>query len=116
MPSPETLSIEPLLEPVPGPDPAGLPVAYTEFRAPCKEVQTDHNAADYGPGTPANQEPARKADWSKVIDLATKTVTRESKDLEVAGRLPLALAQVHRFSGLRDGLHLMRLMVDQCWD
>jgi type VI secretion system protein ImpA len=39
-----------------------------------------------------------------------------SKDLQVAARLTEALARLHGFAGLRDGLRLLADLTDQAWD
>src|SRR5687767_1566228 len=116
MSSPALFEIEELLQPIPGSDPAGRPVDYLDFRAQFKELTTEHNPEEYDPGTPGREKPATKADWQRVLELARKTLAKESKDLEVAGRFTQALTHVHRFAGLRDGLELIKQLVEQCWD
>ena len=51
-----------------------------------------------------------------MIRLASDTLTETSKDLLVAARLTEALTKEHGFGGTRDGLRLMRRLVEECWD
>src|SRR5262249_9209323 len=48
--------------------------------------------------------------------LSQKTLREKSKDLLIAAKMTEALVRVHGFAGLRDGLHLLRRMVADCWD
>ena len=45
-----------------------------------------------------------------------ETLKNTSKDLLVAARLTEALTREHGFAGTRDGLQLMRRLVEECWD
>src|SRR5262249_40431356 len=56
------------------------------------------------------------ADWSSIIRLSQDTLRTTSKDLLVAARLTEALVKKHGFGGLRDGLQLLRRMIEDCWD
>src|SRR5205807_5490807 len=58
----------------------------------------------------------KRADWPAIISLAQDILKNTSKDLLVAARLTEALTRDSGFSGLRDGMHLLRLLVEQCWD
>jgi type VI secretion system protein ImpA len=51
-----------------------------------------------------------------VCKLARDTLAHSSKDLYVAARLTEALTRLHRFTGLRDGLRLLRGLVEQYWE
>jgi type VI secretion system protein ImpA len=114
MPSPPILDLESLIAPIPGDDPAGssVPFAVTqELEEMRKEVDPDSFAKD----DPTRPE-AKKADWKGTIELTQETLRTTSKDLLIAARLTEALAKAHGFAGLRDGLQLFRVLVDQCWD
>jgi len=110
MASPPTLEIPPLLEPIPGDNPAGEKYLPQNIK---DKLDEDRREVEPEEGVP--EEP-KKADWRGVVRTATETLTNVSKDLLVAARLTEALVKLHGFAGLRDGLHLMREMVEQCWD
>jgi type VI secretion system protein ImpA len=104
-----------LLAPIPGDDPAGGSVPF-EVRHQLEEYRKEDNPDDFAPNDPLKPEKLRKADWPGIVRLARETLSHTSKDLLVAARLTEALARVHGFPGVRDGLHLLRELVEQCWD
>ena len=114
MPSPPILDFDTLVAPIPGDDPAGSPVPFAvteQLEEMRKEIDPDSFSKD----DPTRPE-AKKADWRGTIELAQETLRNTSKDMLIAARLTEALVKVHGFAGLRDGLHLLRLLAEQCWD
>jgi type VI secretion system protein ImpA len=73
-----------------------------------KEYQRTLRADD--PGGPHDPE------WKKIIDLSSKTLIENSKDIDIATRLVEALTKQHGFPGLRDGLQLLRRLNEEAWD
>jgi type VI secretion system protein ImpA len=115
MPTPDILSFQSLIEPIPGDNPAGGSVPFQtreQFEEARKEINPDSFAAD----DPHRPTEAKYADWRGIIRLAEETLANTSKDLQTTARLTEALTREHGFAGLRDGLHLFRLLIDQCWD
>jgi type VI secretion system protein ImpA len=115
MSPPPVLDIDSFLAPVPGDDPAGSVVPH-QVRHDLEEGRREDNPDDYAPDDPMRPEEFRKADWPGLVRLAEETLRNTSKDLLVAARLTEALVQLHGFAGLRDGLRLLRQLVDVCWD
>jgi type VI secretion system protein ImpA len=115
MASQPLLDFDPLLVPIPGDNPAGGAIPF-EIREKLEEGRKEINLEDFDPEDPAKPTEAKKADWNGIIRLAQETLSKTSKDLLVSARLTEALVKQHGFAGLRDGLHLMRLLVEQCWD
>jgi type VI secretion system protein ImpA len=103
------LEIDPLLAPLPGDNPAGESLPF-ELRARLEDMRITREGEDVPP------EEVKKADWPAIISLAQETLTQTSKDLLVAARLTEALVKQNGFAGLRDGLRLLRSLVEQCWD
>lgn len=56
------------------------------------------------------------APWRQVADLAPKILRETSKDLEVCCWYTEALIRLHGLSGLRDGLHLIKKLIEDYWD
>jgi len=56
-----------------------------------------------------------RADWQKVVQLSTKILTEEGKDLGVMVWLVEGLTRKHGFAGLRDGLKVLAMAHEQCW-
>lgn len=109
------IEIDSLLEPIPGDEAAGNAVPFNVRR------QLDENRKEILPEAFSDDDPMRPeqpklADWPAIVDLAQKTLKDDSKDMLVAARLTEALAKEHGFGGLRDGLVLMRRLIEECWD
>ncbi len=115
MSSPPLLDVDALLAPVAGENPAGESVPFAlreQLEVARKEIDPDAFDAD----DPTRPTEAKRADWQSIIRLAQEALTRTSKDLLVAARLTEALTREEGFAGLRDGLRLMRRMVEDCWE
>lgn len=54
--------------------------------------------------------------WKQVADLAPKILRETSKDLEVSCWYTEALIRLHGVSGLRDGLQLIKKLIEDHWD
>lgn len=115
MPSPERIDIAELLAPIPGDQPAGSSIPF-EVRQQLEEGRKQDDPEDWSADDPMRPPEFKKADWLGIIRLAQETLTQTCKDLLVAARLTEALVKEHGFAGLRDGLRLLRGLVDQCWD
>jgi type VI secretion system protein ImpA len=114
MPSPPAIDIESFLAPISADNPAGekLPDEVNrnlnEFRRIVQEAE--------------RAEDNKEAEWDKVIELAKETLLHKSKHLRPAVRLTEALVrqnhkdQIVGYAGLRDGLKLVRRLIEDCWD
>ncbi len=54
--------------------------------------------------------------WRKVIELAPKLITQESKDLEVASWFTEAMIRRHSFMGLTEAFNLIHGLIENFWD
>jgi type VI secretion system protein ImpA len=115
MASPPLLSFDELLEPIPGDNPAGESVPFT-VRQQLEEYRKEINPNEFDEDDPRRPAEFKRAEWDSIIELAQDILKNTSKDLLVAARLTEALTREHGYGGLRDGFHLMRLLVEQCWD
>ena len=114
MPSPPILDFDTLIAPIPGDDPAGSSVPFAVTQQ-LEEMRKEIDPDSFSKNDPTRPE-AKKADWKGTIELTQETLRNTSKDLLIAARLTEALVKVHGFAGLRDGLHLFRLLAEQGWD
>jgi type VI secretion system protein ImpA len=114
MASPPLLDFEALLAPIPGDDPVGGRVPF-EVNDELTKAREEIDPGPESENDPLRPEP-KKADWVRIIGLAQETLTNTSKDLQVAARLTEALTKEKGFGGLRDGLRLMRRLIEECWD
>lgn len=115
MGSPALLDFTTLLAPVPGDSPAGSSVPF-DVREKLEDQRKEDNAEDFAPDDPMRPEKLRKADWKGIIRLTQETLSGKSKDLLIAARLTEALVKEYGYAGLRDGVHLLKEMVSNCWD
>lgn len=101
-----------LTAPLEGDHPAGVRLPL-ETRRKMEDARKDFEPNPDDPSAP----PIPKApDWSGVIRSATESLSSTSKDLLAAVRLVEALSRRDGFAGLRDGLHLLKLLCTECWD
>jgi type VI secretion system protein ImpA len=110
MSAPALLDFDALTAPLAGDDgPAGTSLPGDIKR----KLDTARTEVDDPTLPPEDQQ---KADWPLVIRLCQEALSQKSKDLLTAARLAEGLVKVHGITGLWPGLHLMRLLVEQCWD
>jgi len=109
------LELRSLLRPIPGDNPAGAGIPY-DVRERLDQARREVNPEDFDPDDPMRPDDAVYADWQGIVALCQTTLTTTSKNLLIGARLLEALTMLHGFAGLRDGIQLMRLMVDVCWD
>jgi type VI secretion system protein ImpA len=105
MASAPVIEFEELLAPIPGDLPAGQPASFDVIR------QLDDLRKE---GDPFG--PPRKQDWPGIINIASDALQNQSKDMLIAARLLEGLTRRHGFAGLRDGLILIRRLLEECWD
>ena len=115
MPTPPLLDLDALTAPVPGPNPAGKPVPFAT-REQLETARKEVDLRSFAKNDPLRPTDEQRADWPLVIRLTSETLAQTSKDLLIAARLTEALTKSHGFGGVRDGLGLMRRLVEGCWD
>ena len=120
MGSPEVLDFDRLLAPIPGENPAGedprqdfSPVStYREVRARRSEARQSERSMVFDD----DESPGPPADWRPILELGTKLLAEEAKDLEAAGLVIEALVRRKGIAGLRDGFRLARELCERFWD
>lgn len=115
MSSPRLLDVDALLAPIPGDNAAGESVPFA-LREKLEDARKEIDPEAFDADDPTRPTEAKHADWAAIVRLAQEALARTSKDLLVAARLTEALTKEAGFAGLRDGLHLMRRMIEECWD
>ncbi len=102
------LEFDALIKPIP-PESRAAPGALVDIWQKLEEGRREES-------DPQQPEDVKKADWPSVVKLAEGSLRERSKDLRIAARLTEALTKLHGFAGVRDGLHLLRLLIEQCWE
>ncbi len=113
--SPPVIDLVSLLQPIEGDDPAGGGIPY-DVKERLEEARKEINPNSFNEDDPLRPEERVYADWKGIHELTEKTLRETSKNLLIAARLTEAITKLHGFAGLRDGLLLLRLMVEICWD
>src|SRR5262249_6983099 len=109
------MNLTDLPPPISEDNPAGESVPY-DLRQRLDEDRKEEDPDAYAPDDPMRPEKPKRADWPGIVRQCQEILQRTSKDLLVSARLTEALTKLHGFAGTRDGLHLIGLLVDQCWD
>lgn len=111
------IDIDSLIIPISGDNPAGAELRYEPLDA--KRGISWHDEIREAARENLFEQTPKYADWPKVIDLTTKALTKLTKDWQIAAWLVEALVKhetIDRLAGLRDGVKLMRGLMEQYWD
>ena len=101
-----------LVNPIPGPNPAGIDLRYDPLYDKIKEARHEDDDAPQG-----DWQRARKtADYSLVTKLAGEALATRSKDLQLAAWLTEAQLRREGFAGLRSGLEVLRVLLVRYWE
>ena len=112
MPTPPVIDFDALLAPIPGDQPAGV-----ALRPSSPEVSEITKLLPQGDKAVSEGiDGGKEGEWKKLIEKACLVLKNRSKDLRVAGRLTQALVHQHGFAGLRDGLQLLKRLMEEYWD
>jgi type VI secretion system protein ImpA len=112
MASEPTIDLESLLQPIEGANPSGRSLAYDADYDALREARRADDDAPQGDW----QRAIKKADWDEVLRLGSSCLITKTKDLQIAAWMAEALAHLHQFAGLRDGLRLIHQLMDRFWD
>lgn len=116
MPTGLPLDFDALLAPLGNAEPAGSSSTYFELRAQLDDMGKEILPEDFDANDPTRPTEPKRANWPGIEELTRNTLTTTAKDLRIAGYLLEALVRRYGFPGLRDGLKLLRGMLDQCWE
>jgi len=107
----EVIPIADLLAPIEGGNPSGVDHRYSGLYDEIREARRSEDSGDW------DWKPSAKApNWEQVICISMEALTCKTKDLYISMWLAEALARTKGFPGVRDGLKLMRLIIDRYWD
>jgi type VI secretion system protein ImpA len=117
---PEGFDLEALLAPIEGEAPQGIDIredysstsSYNRLRDARSEARDAERGQDAGDADVRDPAPL----WRTVRELAIKTLTETSKDLEVAAWATEAMVRSHGLVGLYAGAKLMAGLAERYWD
>jgi type VI secretion system protein ImpA len=101
-----------LLEPIAGENPSGQSLRYAPVYDKLKEARREDDDAVQGEW----KHERKVADWPLVIKTAGEAIATKSKDLQLAAWLTEALVKTQGIAGLREGLDLLKGLVESFWD
>ncbi|MBC7842154.1 MAG: type VI secretion system protein TssA [Gemmatimonadaceae bacterium] len=104
--------LEPLLAPIAGDNPSGRWMRDDPIYEKIKEARREDDDADQG----AWQRARKVADHGQVIKLTGEVLAGTSKDLQLASWWADSMLKREGVIGLRDGVALMRGLLDDFWD
>jgi type VI secretion system protein ImpA len=101
-----------LLNPIAGENPSGQNLKYAPIYDKIKEGRREDDDAAQG-----DWKLERKvADWPLVIKTIGETLATKTKDLQLAAWLTEALLKTQGVAGLRDGVDLLKGLIEGFWD
>jgi type VI secretion system protein ImpA len=103
---------EDILNPIPGDNPSGADLRYDPLYPKIKEARREEDDVPQGDWV----HERKVADWGQVLKLANDAVATKSKDLQLAAWLTEALIRKEGFPGFRQGLELIKGMLEGFWD
>jgi type VI secretion system protein ImpA len=101
-----------LLDPIDGPNPAGEDLTYELILDELQEARREDIDVEQGEW----ERPLKRADHARVVELGSEILATRSKDLTVAAWVAEALLYEGGFAGFREGLDLLRSLMEQFWD
>lgn len=103
---------EGLLNPIPGDNPSGKSLRYDPVYDKIRESRREEDVLPQGDWS----REVKKADYPLVIKLTTEALSTKSKDLQLAAWLTEAILFRDHVAGLREGLDLLRGLMETFWD
>jgi type VI secretion system protein ImpA len=103
---------EDLLQPIPGENPSGANLYYSPLFDKIKEARRQESSGPMG----AWEREVKTADYLLVIKLCEEALATQTKDLWLGVWLTDALIARDNFSGLREGIELLRALIENFWD
>lgn len=115
MPTESTIAIEfeRLLKPISEERPCGI---YLRYEAEYEQIRAARQHDDPTLEQGIWKTELRKADWSKVEEIAFAALETRTKDFQIAAWLTEAWVYLRGYAGLRDGLMLSAALMENFWD
>ncbi|PYT16356.1 MAG: type VI secretion system protein TssA, partial [Acidobacteria bacterium] len=101
-----------LLNPIEGENPSGANLRYAPVFDKIKDARREEGEGPLGE-LPRDR---KTADFKTVVKLAGETLATKTKDLQLGAWLTEAMLHQEGFSGLGQGLELLRGLVENFWD
>src|ERR1035438_1931445 len=106
------IDLDALSQPVPGERPCGADLRNLPVFLQMREARRQEDELSQG----VWKHEVKSADFPLVVKLAKDVLTKRGKDLQVAAWLTEALVRLEGFSGLQQGLQLIRRLLENFWE
>jgi type VI secretion system protein ImpA len=110
---PQTSDVQDLLQPIPGPNPAGESLRYQGTYDRISEARRED---DPNLSQGIYKASLKRADWATAEAICVDALATRTKDLQIAGWLLEAWLHLYGFAGVAKGLRLMAGLCDQFWN
>jgi type VI secretion system protein ImpA len=107
------IEIDGLLQPIPGPNPAGEPLRY---QGTYDRIADARREDDPTLSQGIYKSSLKRADWATVEAICVDALTKRTKDLQIASWLLEAWLHLYGFPGVTSGLRLLAGFCEQFWD
>lgn len=108
----QDLNMETYLAPIPGDNPSGEDLRYTQVYDEIKEAKRADDKLERGEW----QTDLKTSDWRLAAKLCSEALIGKSKDLQIAVWFNEALLYEKGFTGLEFGLELLSSLLTEFWD
>jgi type VI secretion system ImpA family protein len=113
VPESRNIALHELLQPIPGPNPAGEPLRY---QGTYDRIADARREDDPTLSQGIYKSSLKRADWAGVEGLCVEALTKRTKDLQIASWLLEAWIHLNGFSGVTSGLRLVAGLCEEFWD
>jgi len=107
------LSLDTLLQPLPGDDPCGEDAVFSDLYDRIREAR---RADDASLSQGDWQSDLKTADWRAAVELSTQALSQSSKDLQPAVWLGEALIGRHGYAGAADACRVLSGLMETYWE
>lgn len=110
---PERIDLEKLSSPISDERPAG---EYLRYEGTYDRIRDARREDDATLTQGIYKTELKRADWRAVANICAEALSARSKDLQIAAWLLEAWLRLYGFAGCRDGLQLLRELVEKFWE
>jgi type VI secretion system protein ImpA len=107
-----TVDLDELLAPIPGENPSGEDLRYTQLYDDIKEARRSEESLEMGDW----QRETKSSDWGRVASLSLEALGKRAKDLQIAAWLTEALTVSEGFAGLESGMRVITGLLELYWE
>jgi type VI secretion system protein ImpA len=106
------MDLEAILAPIPGENPWGENLRYTQVYDDIQEARRADDLLDQGEW----QHEVKTADWPRAMELSRDALSCRSKDLQIAAWLMEALTHLKGFDGVLLGFQVLNGLFERFWE